>query len=134
LAELIKLHLVTEGYNVKTLSIPDRIAGVMNSNIVNKNKMFSDNYQIGGVQIAMSKGLRDKLVSDSGTLKNYSSSINEALSKSWPKIVSNLKKITKSNGFLRKFDPSKPNFDKKLEKILEKEAKTPKDLIENTEE
>jgi len=68
LAELIRLHLVTKGYNVKTLSIPDRIAGVMNSNIVNKNKLLNDSYQIGGVQIAISKGLRDKLVTDSGTL------------------------------------------------------------------
>ncbi|MFZ5969934.1 MAG: poly-gamma-glutamate hydrolase family protein [Bacillota bacterium] len=136
LAELIRLHLITKGYNVKTLSIPDRIAGVMNSNIVNKNKLFNDNYQIGGVQIAISKGLRDKLVTDSSTLNDYSGTINEALSQSWPKIVPHLQKITKSNGngFLSMFSPSKRNFDKKVEHILEKSAKTPNELIENTKE
>ncbi len=68
LAELVRLHLTSKGYNVKTLSIPDRIAGVMDSNIVNKNKLFNGNYQLGGVQIAISKGLRDKLATDAGTL------------------------------------------------------------------
>ena len=96
LAEVIRLHLITQGYNVKTFSTPDRIAGVMNSNIVNKNKLFNDDFKLGGVQIAISKGLRDKLVTDSGTLNNYSSSINAALSKSWPVIVRQMKKITKS--------------------------------------
>ncbi|MBB6218345.1 phage replication-related protein YjqB (UPF0714/DUF867 family) [Anaerosolibacter carboniphilus] len=134
LAELIRLHLINKGYNVKTLSISDRIAGVMNSNIVNKNKLFNDSYQIGGVQIAISKGLRDKLVTDSSTLNDYSGSINEALSVSWPKIVPHLQKITKSEGILNKFNPSKRNFDKKIEHILEKDAKTPKELIENTKE
>ncbi|AOT71925.1 poly-gamma-glutamate hydrolase family protein [Geosporobacter ferrireducens] len=134
LAELIKLHLTAKGYNVKTLSIPDRIAGTMNSNIVNKNKLFNDSYQIGGVQIAISKGLRDKLVTDSSILNDYSGSINEALSASWPKIVPHLKKITKSEGILNKFNPSKRNFDKKIEHILKKGAKTPKELIENTKE
>lgn len=134
LAELIKLHLSNKGYNVKTLSIPDRIAGVMNSNIVNKNKLFNDSYQIGGVQIAISKGLRDKFVADSSILDDYSSSINEALSASWPKIVPHLKKITKSEGFSNKFNPSKRNFNKKIEHILKKGAKTPKELIESTKE
>jgi len=134
LAELIRLHLITKGYNVKTLRIPDRIAGIMDSNIVNKNKLFNDDYRIGGVQIAISKGLRDKFTTDSGILNDYSGSINEALSKSWPIIVSQMQKITKSNGFLNKFDPSKPNFDKKVKHILKKGAKTPKELIKNTEE
>lgn len=134
LAELIKLHLINKGYKVETLSIPDRIAGVMNSNIVNKNKLFNDSYQIGGVQIAISKGLRDKFVTDSSILNDYSSSINEALSVSWPKIVPHLQKIDKSQGILNKFNPSKKNFDKKIENILKKGAKTPKELIENTKE
>lgn len=136
LAELIKLHLSSKGYNVKSFSIPDRIAGIMDSNIVNQNQMFNGSYQIGGVQIAVSKGLRDKLVTDPGVLNDYSGSINEALNQSWPIIVSQLQKITQSNGkgFLSKFNPLKPNFDKKVEKILKKGARTPKDLIENTAE
>ncbi|AOY78086.1 poly-gamma-glutamate hydrolase family protein [Clostridium formicaceticum] len=134
LAELIKLHLINKGYKVETLSIPDRIAGVMNSNIVNKNKLFNDSYQIGGVQIAISKGLRDKFVTDSSILNDYSSSINEALSVSWPKIVPHLQKIGNTQGTLNKFNPSKKNFDKKIENILKKGAKTPKELIENTKE
>lgn len=141
LAELIRLHLISKGYNVKTLSVPDRIAGVMNSNIVNKNKLLNDSYQIGGVQIAISKGLRDKLVTDSGILNDYSGSIHKALSESWPTIVSLLQKIhpTKSavnNGLLSKFKSysSKRNFDKKVKHVLEKGAKTPKDLIKNIED
>ncbi|MBA1337037.1 MAG: Phage protein [Firmicutes bacterium] len=142
LAELIRLHLITKGYKVKTLSLPDRIAGIMDSNIVNKNKLLNGSYQIGGVQIAISKGLRDKLVADSSILNDYSDSIHEALSESWPIIVSHLQKITKSggsksngvNGFLNKLNPSKPNFDKKINKILEKDAKTPQDLLENVED
>lgn len=143
LAELIRLHLINKGYNVKTLSLPESIAGIMDSNIVNKNKLFNDNYQIGGVQIALSKGLRDKLVSNSCLLNDYSYSINKALGESWPLIVSHLQKFTKSNensksnvlkGFLNKLDPSKPNFEKKVNKILEKDAKTPQDLIKNIED
>lgn len=145
LAELIRLHLITKGYNVQTLSVPDRIAGIMNSNIVNQNELFNDSYQLGGVQIALSKGLRDKLVTDAGTLSNYSGAINEALSGSWPVIVSQLEKITKSNGdgcgsgffsqgFFSRFNPSKPNFEKKVDHILKKGAKTPKELIQNTED
>jgi len=143
LAELIRLHLVNQGYNVKTLSsIPECIAGAMDSNIVNKNKLFNGSYQIGGVQIAISKGLRDKLVTDpdSSMLKNYSNSIHTALSESWPTVASNLEKIAKSggadksnrvNGLFNKLDPSKPNFDKKIDKILEKGSRTPEDLIKN---
>lgn len=133
LAELIRLHLTAQGYNVQTLSIPDRIAGVMNSNIVNKNKLFNDGYQLGGVQIAISKGLRDKLATDSGILSDYSGTINQALSKSWPTIVKLMYKINnnKFQGFLSKLSPSKPNFEKKVDKALEKGAKTPDDLIAN---
>lgn len=138
LAEIIRLHLITKGYRVKTLSVPDRIAGVMNSNIVNKNKLFNDDFKLGGVQIAISKGLRDKLVADSSTLNDYSGSINAALSKSWPVIVRQMKKITKSDGksrgFLSMFKHSKPNLDKKVDKILAKGAKTPQELIEDTKE
>ncbi|AGL01761.1 poly-gamma-glutamate hydrolase family protein [Desulfoscipio gibsoniae] len=133
LAELIRLHLTTKGYNVQTLSIPDRIAGVMDSNIVNKNKLFNDSYQLGGVQIAISKGLRDKLATDSGTLNDYSGTINNALSESWPTIVELMKKIdnNKSEGFLNKFNPEKRNFDKKIQKVLEKGANNPKELIQD---
>lgn len=136
LAELMRLHLTAKGYNVQTLSIPDRIAGDMNSNIVNKNKLFNDSYQLGGVQIAISKGLRDKLATDSDTLNDYSGTINQALSESWPTIVKLMDKIDndKSQGFLHKFDPSKPNFEKKVDKALEKGAKTPNDLIKNFED
>ncbi|MBZ2174629.1 poly-gamma-glutamate hydrolase family protein [Schnuerera sp. xch1] len=142
LAELIKLHLTNKGYAVKNLSIPDRIAGVMNSNIVNKNKLFKDSYQMGGVQIAVSKGLRDKLVANSSELNNYSYSIHEALNNSWPIVMSQLEKMADSDGFaksngimgfLNKFNPTKPNFDKKVDKILEKDAKTPDELIKNVE-
>ncbi|SFG09697.1 Phage-related replication protein YjqB, UPF0714/DUF867 family [Desulfotomaculum arcticum] len=133
LAELIRLHLTAKGYNVKTLSIPDRIAGVMDSNIVNKNELFNDSYQLGGVQIAISKGLRDELAADSGTLNDYSGTINQALSESWPTIVQLMKKIdnNKSKGFLNKLNPEKRNFDKKVQKVLEKGAKNPKELIED---
>ncbi|MBR0600577.1 poly-gamma-glutamate hydrolase family protein [Sinanaerobacter chloroacetimidivorans] len=135
LAELIKLHLAAEGYDVKTLNVPSRIAGIMDSNIVNQNKLFN-NYQIGGVQIALSKGLRDKFAADPGTLSDYSGAVNEALSESWPLVASQLQKIIKpnGNGFLDKYNPFKPNFDKKVKDILKKGAKTPKELIENAEE
>ncbi|WP_066634428.1 poly-gamma-glutamate hydrolase family protein [Desulfolucanica intricata] len=133
LAELIRLHLTTKGYNVKTLNVPDRIAGIMDSNIVNKNKLFNDSYKLGGVQIAISKGLRDKLATDSGTLNDYSSAINKALGESWPTIVKLMNKINidKGQGLLNRFNPEKPNFDKKIQKVLEKGAKNPKELIED---
>jgi len=138
LAELIRLHLIAKGYNVKTLSIPDRIAGIMNSNIVNKNKLFNDSFKLGGVQIAVSEGLRDKLVNNPWLLKDYSNSIHKALSDSWPTIVKLMKKIDKSEGksegLLDKFNPAKPSLDKKVNQILEKDAKNPKELIENAEE
>ncbi|OPX89848.1 MAG: hypothetical protein A4E53_01363 [Pelotomaculum sp. PtaB.Bin104] len=133
LAELIRLQLTAKGYNVQTLSIPDRIAGVMNSNIVNKNKLFNDSYQLGGVQIAISKGLRDKLATDSGTLNDYSGTINQALSESWPTIVQLMEKINadKGQGFLNRFNPEKRNFDKKVDKVLEKGANNHQELIED---
>lgn len=136
LAELIRLHLTAKGYNVQTLSIPDRIAGVMNSNIVNKNKLFNDNYQLGGVQIAISKGLREKLTTDSCTLNDYSGTINQALSESWPTIVKLMDKIdsNKCQGFLSMFSSSKPNLEKKVDKALEKGAKTPNELIKDFED
>lgn len=140
LAELIRLHLINKGYKVETLSVPERIAGVMDSNIVNKNKLLNDSYQLGGVQIAISKGLRDELVTDARILNDYSDSIHKALSESWPIAVSYLQKInpTKSvakNGFLSKFNSysAKRNFDKKVQHILEKGAKNPKDLLKNME-
>ena len=118
LAELIRLHLVTKGYNVQTLSIPDRIAGTMNSNIANKNKLFHDSIQFGGVQIAVSKGLRDDLATYPCALGDYSNTINKALSESWPKIVKVLNKVNKSD----------------TDKVLEKGAKDPQELIEDVEE
>jgi len=134
LAELIKLHLMTKGYHVETLSIPDRIAGVMDSNIVNQNKLFNG-YQLGGVQIAVSKGLRDKLAADPGTLSDYAGAINTALSKSWPSIAKELKKITKTHGHgvLDNINPFKPSVDDKVDSILDKDANTPGELIENAE-
>ena len=118
LAELIRLHLVTKGYNVQTLSIPDRIAGTMNSNIANKNKLFHDSIQFGGVQIAVSKGLRDDLATYPCALGDYSNTINKALSESWPKIVKVLNKVNKSDA----------------DKVLGKGAKNPQELIEDVEE
>ncbi|EHL09217.1 hypothetical protein HMPREF0322_00099 [Desulfitobacterium hafniense DP7] len=136
LAELIKLHLTTKGYQVQTLSVPDRIAGILDSNIVNQNQLFKDSYRLGGVQIAVSKGLRDKLAADPASLTGYAGAIDDALSGSWPVIVSQLEKITNANynGFLHKFDPTKPSFEKKVNQILKKGAKTPKELIENIQE
>nr|WP_312577562.1 poly-gamma-glutamate hydrolase family protein [Sedimentibacter sp.] len=136
LAELIRLHLAAKGYNVKTLSIPDRIAGVMNSNIVNKNKLFNENYQLGGVQIAISRGLREKLATDTDTLNDYSGTINQALSESWPTIVKLMDKIDndKSQGFLHMFGSSKPDLEKKVEKTLEKGQKNPDELIKDFED
>lgn len=134
LAELIRLHLISKGYNVQTLSIPDRIAGIMNSNIVNKNKLFNDSIQLGGVQIAISKGLRDTLVSYPDVLDDYSGAINDALSKDWPKIVNVLKKFDKpKQGFFSKLNPLKPSFEKKVDQVLKKGAKTPEELIEDIE-
>ena len=118
LAELIRLHLVTKGYNVQTLSIPDRIAGTMNSNIANKNKLFHDSIPFGGVQIAVSKGLRDDLATYPCALGDYSNTINKALSESWPKIVKVLNKVNKSDA----------------DKVLGKGAKNPQELIEDVEE
>ncbi|MEL7565154.1 MAG: poly-gamma-glutamate hydrolase family protein [Dehalobacterium sp.] len=135
LAELIKLHLISKGYNVQTLSIPDRIAGIMNSNIVNKNELFNGSIQLGGVQIALSKGLRDTLISHPSVLDDYSGAINNALSKDWPRIVNVLRKFDKPNqGFFSRLNPLKPSFEKKVDQILKKDAKTPKELIEDTEE
>ena len=136
LAELIRLHLTAKGYNVQTLSIPDRIAGALNSNIVNKNKLFNDSYKLGGVQISISKGLREKLATDSDTLNDYSGTINQAISKSWPTIVKLMDKINNDNsqGLLHIFDSSKPNVEKKVESALEKGAKTPDELIKDFED
>jgi len=136
LAELVRLHLNARGYNVQTLSIPNRIAGIMNSNIVNKNKLFDNSYQLGGVQIAVSKGLRDKLADDSDTLNDYADTINQALSESWPTIVDLMDKINnnKSQGLLSLFSSPKPDLEKKVEKALEKGAKTPDELIKDFED
>ncbi|HML38319.1 MAG TPA: poly-gamma-glutamate hydrolase family protein [Bacillota bacterium] len=136
LAELIRLHLLAKGYDVKTLSVPDRIAGNMDSNIVNQNKSFNG-YQLGGVQIAASKGLRDQLAADPAMMKDYSGAINAALTKSWPAIVSQLQKITKEHGncgYFDKYNPFKPSVEKKVDDILDKGAKTPAELIENAGE
>jgi phage replication-related protein YjqB (UPF0714/DUF867 family) len=135
LAELIRLHLVTKGYDVETLSIPDRIAGIMDSNIVNQNELFGG-YELGGVQIAVSKGLRDKLAADPAVLNDYSGAVNTALSKSWPAIANQLKKIAKGNcnsGFLGKYSLFKPSLDKEVDRILEKDARTPEELIKNAD-
>lgn len=136
LAELIRLHLTAKGYNVQTLSIPDRIVGALNSNIVNKNKLFNDSYKLGGVQISISKGLREKLATDSDTLNDYSGTINQAISKSWPTIVKLMDKINNDNsqGLLHIFDSSKPNVEKKVESALGKGAKTPDELIKDFED
>lgn len=136
LAELIKLHLITKGYQVQTLSVPDRIAGIMDSNIVNRNELFNGKYQLGGVQITISKGLRDKMMADPAVLSGYTGAIDDALSGSWPVIVSELQKITEydADSFFSKFNLSKPNLEKKVDQILKKGAKTPKELIENTQE
>ncbi|HWQ78219.1 MAG TPA: poly-gamma-glutamate hydrolase family protein [Anaerovoracaceae bacterium] len=134
LAELIKLHLATKGYNVETLSIPDQIAGVMDSNIVNQNQLFNG-YELGGVQIAISEGLRDKLAADPDALNAYSGAVNAALSKSWPAIANQLKKITKGNGngFFGKYSLMKPSLNKEVDKILKKGADTPEELVQNAE-
>lgn len=132
LAELLRLHLTIRGYNVKTLRISDHIAGIMDINIANKNKLFNGSYQLGGVQIGVSKGLREKLLNDPGTLEDYSGSINQALSESWPVIADQLRKVTEDNGLFSIFNSSKTNLDKKIDDILEKDAKTPDELIKNT--
>ncbi len=134
LAELLKLHLINKGYRVQTLSLPDRIAGVMDSNIVNKNKEFSGGYQLGGVQIAVSKGLRDKFVADPNVLNDYADSINAALTKSWPVAASALENKHDKNveKFFEKLF-SKHNFNKKVDKIIKKGANTPKGLLKNIE-
>lgn len=131
LAELIRLHLMNKGYNVQTLSIPERIAGILGSNIVNKNQLFNGSYQIGGVQISLSKGLRDRFATDPCLLKEYSGAIHEALSQSWPTIESLLEKINKPENLLKRLNPLKSNFEKKIKKVLEKDAKTPQELINN---
>ncbi|MFZ7104939.1 MAG: poly-gamma-glutamate hydrolase family protein [Peptococcaceae bacterium] len=133
LAELLKLQLMNKGYHVKTLSLPDRIAGVMNSNIANKNKLFKGSYRLGGVQIAISKGLRDKFIADPAILNDYADSVHETLSEDWPILVSYLDKFIKNNKSLNNLEPAKKNFAKKVDKILEKGAKTPEDLLENIE-
>jgi phage replication-related protein YjqB (UPF0714/DUF867 family) len=134
LAELIKLHLTTKGYNVETLSIPDRIAGIMDSNIVNQNELFKG-YKLGGVQIAASKGLRDALAEDPDALKDYSGAVNSALSKSWPAIVKQLEKISKEKctcgGFFGKYSLFKPSLDQEIDRILKMGAETPEELIKN---
>ena len=136
LAELIKLHLTAKGYNVETLNIPDRIAGVMNSNIGNKNKLFNDNYQIGGVQVAVTKGLREKLATDSGTLNDYSGTINQALSESWPVVADLMSEINndESQWSLFRSYSSKSDYEKKIDEALEKAAKTSNELIKNFED
>jgi phage replication-related protein YjqB (UPF0714/DUF867 family) len=136
LAELIKLHLTAKGYNVETLNIPDRIAGVMNSNIGNKNKLFNDNYQIGGVQVAVTKGLREKLATDSGTLNDYSGTINQALSESWSVVADLMSEINndESQWSLFRSYSSKSDYEKKIDEALEKGAKTPNELIKNFED
>lgn len=136
LAELVRLHLTTQGYNVQTLGIPGRIAGIMDSNIVNKNRLYDGSYELGGVQIAISKGLRDKLAADYGTLNNYSGAINQALGQSWPTIVNLMDKVNadKGQGFWNRFDSEKKNFDKKINKALEKGANNPDQLIDNVKE
>jgi hypothetical protein len=67
------------------------------------------------------------------TLNNYSGTINQALSESWPTIVNLMDKISadRGQGFWNRFNPEKKNFDKKIDKVLEKGAKAPQELIEN---
>jgi|LSQX01.2.fsa_nt_gb phage replication-related protein YjqB (UPF0714/DUF867 family) len=87
MARLVGLHLKEAGFAVTDTddSIPERILGVLDSNIVNKNKPIFDKYRLGGVQIGVSKATRDMLLSDKKKFSSFVEAIDDALSSSWPK-------------------------------------------------
>lgn len=92
LARIIKLHLQKEGFNVKDSSeIPKSFAGVKDTNIVNSGVEVG----IGGAQIAIARGLRNELDSEPAKLELFVESIDEALSKTWPKIFKIVEDILK---------------------------------------
>ncbi|SNS57164.1 Phage-related replication protein YjqB, UPF0714/DUF867 family [Anaerovirgula multivorans] len=95
LARLVKLHLQAAGFNVQDAPyVPTNIAGVLSSNIVNQNKLLFDTHKIGGVQIAVSKGMRDLLLEDEASFQSYVANIDKALSDSWPLAVNILEART----------------------------------------
>lgn len=84
LSRLIKLHLSVSGFNVKDdTEVPSRIAGIMNSNIVNMNMPLVSGYKIGGSQISVSRGLRDEFVTDEVKFNNFINAVDSAMSDSW---------------------------------------------------
>jgi phage replication-related protein YjqB (UPF0714/DUF867 family) len=85
LAKFISLHLQAGGYEVcDAPAVPSYIAGVMNSNIVNKNQMLFEKYRIGGVQISLPRELRDELLSNPQEMNQFTNCVDDALSISWP--------------------------------------------------
>lgn len=86
LSRLITLHLEEDGFIVKyDEMVPSRIAGILNSNIVNKNKLLESGFKIGGSQVSISRGLRDEFEIDKDLEDKFINSMNKALSDSWKK-------------------------------------------------
>ncbi|KPU45976.1 hypothetical protein OXPF_04560 [Oxobacter pfennigii] len=145
LARLIKLHLQAAGFNVQDAPyIPTNIAGTLSSNIVNKNKLLFDTYKLGGVQIAVSKGMRDALLKDDAYFQSYVTNINNALSSSWPLAVETLKphpnnaspsSMARQNANENAaFNRSDTDIDKTIKEVLQYDFNSPKELIDKLKE
>ena len=95
MARLVYLHLKVAGFKVTDDQrfIPSHNAGVSDINIVNKNKLIYNKYRLGGVQIGVSKGTRDILLSDEKMFGKFIDAIDDALSVSWPKAEEVIKKL-----------------------------------------
>jgi len=149
LGRLITLHLQAAGFNVQDSPyVPVNIAGVLNSNIVNKNKPLLGTYEMGGVQIAVSRGMRNALLEDEAYLQSYIINIDKALISSWPLVVETLSRKfdvdhTSDTVFvvmIQRFsknilsNQSDNDIDQILQEVLEHDFDSPEALLDELKE
>lgn len=143
LARLITLHLQSAGFSVQDSPyVPTNIAGVLSSNIVNQNKLLFDEQKLGGVQIAVSKGLRDLLLEDEVSFQSYIANLNKALSNSWPLAANILESRTgNARPSFRALEKASKNAsfnrndkDKVIKEVLENSFNSPEELLTKLQE
>lgn len=76
---VIAEQLREKGFDVINDEIPAMVAGISNDNVVNKNKLFLDQYKLGGVQIALPRKLRDGFEVNENKFSDFTKAIQNAL-------------------------------------------------------
>lgn len=145
LSRLIKLHLQAAGFNVQDSPyIPENIAGILSSNIVNQNKLLFDSYKIGGVQIAVTRGMRSALLEDEAYLQSYISNIDKAISSSWPLVLNLLEPQSEASdassmtiqGFFKTLfkQSNATDIDQIIKEVSRYDFDSPEELLEKLKE